>query len=263
MNRITTRFLEITRLGVPIVAALLATPALAASGGSAEEWSVGLGLGGGWSPEYRGADSYSAEGLPWVQAEKGRVSINPITGVSYDLLASDRWTLAPTLSYAKGRDNTGALARFEDVHGSVMAGVVASWSGKHWQINGDIAAPVSGDLDGVRARSYLRYRGRVTKRLLYAAGPGLTWGNERWNEALFGISAQDAANSGLRAHRTDGAYLRSNVNARLTYLVTRRLSVSTVARYSRLLGDAADSPIVDDVGDANQWHGSLAINYQF
>lgn len=248
-------------MGVPILAAMFAVPAMAASNGS--EWSVGLGLGGGWSPEYRGADSYSAEGLPWVQVEKGRLSVNPVTGLSYDLLASERWTLAPTISYAKGRENTGALANFEDVHGGLMAGVMLNWTSNHWQLNGDIAAPVSGDIEGVRARGYLCYRGQITKRLLFATGPGASWGNDRWNQALFDVSARDAARSGLSTYTADNDYLRASMNGRLTYLVTRQLSVSTVARYSRLLGDTADSPIVSTVGDANQWHGSLAINYQF
>lgn len=251
---------------MPAATAILAAPVLAAPGSTQaepNEWSVGVGAGGGWSPEYRGADDYKAEGIPIIIARKGRLSINPVTGVSYDLLASESLKLAPTLSYAKGRDNTGALESFEDVHGGVMAGVVASWTTGSWQLNGDVSAAVSGDLDGVRARGYLRYRGKITDRLLFAAGPGVSWGNNRWNQALFDVSAEDAARSGLRAYRTEGEYVQSSMNGRLTFLVTRKLSVSTVAQYSRLFGDAADSPIVEDVGDANQWHGSVAINYQF
>lgn len=251
---------------VPAATAMVAGPALAAPGNrqaESNEWSVGVGAGGGWSPEYRGADTYKAEGMPIVIARKGRLSINPVTGVSYDLLASESWKLAPTISYAKGRDDSGALESFEDVHGGVMAGVVGSWTGGSWQVNGDVSAPISGDLDGVRARGYLRYRGKINNRLLFAAGPGVSWGSNRWNQALFDVSTKDAARSGLRAYRTEGEYVQGSMNGRLTFLVTRKLSVSTVAQYSRLFGDAADSPVVKDVGDANQWHGSLAINYQF
>ncbi|WP_205077602.1 MipA/OmpV family protein [Marinobacter salexigens] len=263
MKRSKTKNSKVSRVTVPIVSAMFATSAFAANAGGVPEWSVGLGLGGGWSPEYRGADRYSAEGLPWVQAKKGRVSINPVTGVSYDLVANDRWTFAPTISYARGRENTGAIAAFDNVHGSLMAGVVANWTGNNWQVNGDIAAPVSGDVEGVRVRGYLRYRGQITQRLLFGAGPGMSWGNERWNQSLFGVSAEDSARSGLKAYTADKDYMQASMNGRLTYLITRQLSVSTVARYSRLIGNAADSPIVEDVGDANQWHGSMAINYQF
>lgn len=263
---INVRELFASCLVVPAAVVMLAGSAVAAPGSEQAgpgEWSVGVGAGGGWSPEYRGADDYKAEGLPIIIARKGRLSINPVTGVSYDLLASENLKLAPTLSYAKGRDNTGALENFEDVHGGAMAGMVASWKTGSWQLNGDVSAAISGDVDGVRARGYLRYRGKITDRLFFATGPGVSWGNNRWNQALFNVSVEDAARSGLRAYRAEGEYIQSSMNGRLTLLVTRKLSVSAVAQYSRLFGDAADSPIVDDVGDANQWHGSLAFNYQF
>lgn len=230
---------------------------------TADEWSIGLGLGSAWSPEYRGADSHEVKTLPWIQARKGRFSLDPVKGLSYDLLAGENWTLAPALSYAEGRDNTAALEDFEDVHGSLMAGFLMSWESGHWQLNGDIAGPVTGDLEGLRARGYLRYHGRLTDRLMFAVGPGATWGSDRWNQSLFDISAEDAASSGLADYHAGGNYLQGSMNGRLTYLLTRQISVSAVTQYSRLLGDAADSPIVDDVGDANQWLGSLAINYQF
>jgi outer membrane protein len=42
-----------------------------------------------------------------------------------------------------------------------------------------------------------------------------------------------------------------------------RWSVTALASYTRLLDDAADSPIVDDAGDANQFFGGALINYRF
>lgn len=261
-----SRYCAVSCLLTPLVTVVLAGPAQAATDmkePASSEWSVGLGLGAAWSAEYRGADSYETKGVPWFQARKGRFSINPVTGLSYDLLKTQNWTLASSLSYAAGRDNAGALARFEDVHGSVMAGAIVSWSSGHWQVNGDVAAPVSGDLEGVRVRAYLRYRGQISERLSYGFGPGASWGSSNWNQALFDVSTSDAARSGLNTYRTEGDFVRASMNGRLTYQLTPLLSVSTIARYSRLLADAADSPIVADVGNANQWLGSVILNYQF
>jgi MipA family protein len=39
--------------------------------------------------------------------------------------------------------------------------------------------------------------------------------------------------------------------------------VAFLGTYARLLNDAKDSPIVDDVGDANQFFAGALINYQF
>ena len=43
----------------------------------------------------------------------------------------------------------------------------------------------------------------------------------------------------------------------------RNRAVAVLGTYARLLGDAADSPIVDDVGDATQFFTDALINYQF
>jgi MipA family protein len=43
----------------------------------------------------------------------------------------------------------------------------------------------------------------------------------------------------------------------------RNRAVAVFGTYARLLGDAADRPIVDDVGDANQFFTDALINYQF
>lgn len=44
---------------------------------------------------------------------------------------------------------------------------------------------------------------------------------------------------------------------------TERWSMTAVAGVSRLIGDAADSPIVDALGDATQLTGALLLGYEF
>ncbi|MDX1799540.1 MAG: MipA/OmpV family protein [Marinobacter sp.] len=229
----------------------------------ASDWQVSAGLGVAWTPDYEGADTYGVMPLPWLSLNKGRFFFNPIRGAGVDLLSSDQWTLAPVISYVFGRDSTGALSDFKAVDGSVVAGLLAGWKQGHWKLDAEVVKPVSGDLDGVRLSGDVRYRARVTKRLNYAIGPGVRWGNRSWNEALFNISPADAARSDLPAYRASGPYLRASLNTRVSYYLTRQINVSTIASYNRLLGDAADSPIVKDVGNANQWFVGVLGSYRF
>lgn len=230
---------------------------------SGDEWRFTLGAGAGIAPEYRGADTYEAIPIPFVEARLGRLFINPITGIGWHVVQTEQLTISPVVSYERGRDDVGDISDLEKVDDSAMAGVLVSWTPGPWQFNTELATPVGGDLEGVRLRSYLRYRGRLTKQLSYGFGPGATWANEKWNDALFSVSDEGAARSGLDAYNPDGAFLRASLNGRLTYHFTREWSISSIARYSRLFGDAADSPIVKEVGDANQWFGSLLMSYSF
>ena len=36
-----------------------------------------------------------------------------------------------------------------------------------------------------------------------------------------------------------------------------------ILRYTRLVGDAEDSPVVDDEGDENQFFGGVLVKYSF
>jgi outer membrane protein len=42
-----------------------------------------------------------------------------------------------------------------------------------------------------------------------------------------------------------------------------RWSATALRAYTRLLGDAADSPVIEDRGNENQWFGGFMINYRF
>jgi outer membrane protein len=47
------------------------------------------------------------------------------------------------------------------------------------------------------------------------------------------------------------------------YRFNPKWSVSLGIQYKRMVGDAEDSPIVDDVGDANQFVAAGTVNFRF
>ncbi|HSA82816.1 MAG TPA: MipA/OmpV family protein, partial [Geminicoccaceae bacterium] len=85
---------------------------------------------------------------------------------------------------------------------------------------------------------------------------------EDYMSSYFGIDAADAARSGLDQFNADEGFKDVSVGGALTYRYDR-LSVSLLANYARLIGDAADSPVVDDAGDENQFFGGALVNYTF
>ena len=95
------------------------------------------------------------------------------------------------------------------------------------------------------------------------AAVGATWADDDYMKSYFGIDAANAAASGLDQYSADEGFKDVNFGGALTYRFLERWSVSVVGTYARLLDDAKDSPIVDDVGDANQFFGGTLINYPF
>lgn len=74
-----------------------------------------------------------------------------------------------------------------------------------------------------------------------------------------GLSPYRLSGSGFKNVRVGGFFLHSLTGD----LAQGGLSVGAGVSYSRLLGKYADSPIVADAGDANQWMAAVGLAYTF
>jgi MipA family protein len=75
--------------------------------------------------------------------------------------------------------------------------------------------------------------------------------------------AANVGNSGLRFHTADSGVNEYFVTAGTAIYLSRTWVVGANVRYSRLAGDAEDSPIVDNRGDPNQWIVGLGVGYMW
>ncbi|WP_198372491.1 MipA/OmpV family protein [Roseomonas rosulenta] len=127
------------------------------------------------------------------------------------------------------------------------------------QFQGDVSSTASGSLLILGGS----YRFDPTDRLRLSAIALATYASDRYNQTFFGVTAAGAAASGLPVY-TAGAGIR-DVGLTLTanYEITGGWGITGVVNYRRLLGDAADSPIVSQEGNANQLSFGLGISYRF
>ena len=90
-----------------------------------------------------------------------------------------------------------------------------------------------------------------------------TWVDGDYADAFFSVNALQSANSGLREYDA-GADLK-NLSFTLTtgYDLTESWVIGAMVGYGRMLGDAADSPIVDDVGARDQFTGGIGLVLNF
>jgi len=88
-----------------------------------------------------------------------------------------------------------------------------------------------------------------------------------YNQTYFGITPDDAIASGLPAYSAHGGWKNWSLGGAFTYSLTGNLlhGVKLVAgaNYTRLLGSAADSPIVRIAGSRSQWLGAVGLAYTF
>jgi outer membrane scaffolding protein for murein synthesis (MipA/OmpV family) len=95
-------------------------------------------------------------------------------------------------------------------------------------------------------------------------GPRLSLRDTEFVRTYFGVTPMEAALNGVvTPFRPSGGIYSAGVVAGLGYDWTPQWSTSAYVSYNRLIGDAADSPIVRQLGSEHQFGGGITISYTF
>jgi outer membrane scaffolding protein for murein synthesis (MipA/OmpV family) len=94
-------------------------------------------------------------------------------------------------------------------------------------------------------------------------GAFTTWADDDYMEAYFEIDALDSARSGLRIRSADSGIKDVGLSVSASYKPWERWGFMGIASYKRLVGDAEDSPVVDDAGDPNQFTAGILVVYNW
>ncbi len=82
-------------------------------------------------------------------------------------------------------------------------------------------------------------------------GPRLTLGSDRYTDTYFGVSAAESVASGLAAYDPDGGLVEAGLEVSARYDFNDRWGMEGILTYNKFLGDAGDSPIVQQGSDDN------------
>jgi len=160
----------------------------------------------------------------------------------------------------RSRNDVGGL---DAVGLTIEAGGFARyWLGPHFRLSAEARQGINGHraLIGVLGADYVV---RDRDRWLWSLGPRLTVASGRYAKAYFGVTPREAAATGVAAYSPDGGLSAAGMVVGARRQLSRRWGVLGYAKYERLLGDAADSPVVGRFGSRNQWSGGLAVSYVF
>lgn len=248
-----------------VLAGLGMTSLGCATGAYAETaWTGSIGAGGIWKPDYLGSDDYEFRGFPSLTLQaKGVGYLSVKDGIGTYLTDNEHWQTSIFLTYLFGRDDTGDLSDFEEVDGGIAGGLRLNYTQGAWQHELSITAPIGGDIDGYRVDASTRWKTALSKRWFFFVRPGIGYADKQWNQSYFDVSAQDSAASGVQAYRVNDGSWDAHLSTGIRFQMTQAWSLSMVGRVSRLTGDAKDSPIVDELGDATQRSLILSTEYAF
>ncbi len=260
-------------------------------------FSLTLGVGGGFQPLYEGSDEYRAYAFPIVAPSFGasdgprRFEFRSLDDIRLHALRFDGLSVGPLLGYRFGREegDSSRLTGLGDIDGGLVVGGFVNYDfyddgNNRFGASAAFATQVTGDAFeedrfagipnfrtfdsndeyGYEVDLSAHYDVELNERLTMGLRAGGVYADDEYMSTNFGITTLQAGNAAtlgnpLPAYDADAGI--KNVYAQVTakYQVTDAFDVRAGVNYSRLLGDAADSPVTES---ENQFGGFVGAAYK-
>jgi outer membrane protein len=139
-------------------------------------------------------------------------------------------------------------------HGSVFANYTYGWLVVHAD------ATANGNHEGALASLSVQGVFHPVPRLTLSAGPEATWANTQYTQTFFGIDAAQGQIAGIPPYAVKGGLDSAAVVGGADYRLTSHWVLGVHAKYGKLQGDAADSPVTET---KTQYTVGAFVSYHF
>lgn len=251
---------------VSLVAVTLAVPSTAQNSDDERPRRTRIALGPQGVPSYPGSDAVSIRPLIDFSRARGDDEFAfeaPDEGAGFPILRGERLSFGPSLGFEGKRSSSDVGGLLPEVDFSVELGGFAQYQvNPNIRVRAEARQGVTGH-DGFIANISADYVWRDGDRQLFSIGPRVTLTDSGYQDAYFGVRPEDVVASGVSAYDPGGG--AQAVGATVGYIrqFSTRWGIYSYAKYDRLIGDPADSPVVAAFGSRDQFSGGIALTYTF
>ena len=275
MRRVYTSLMTLA-LCAPVLGAVSASAAdlgggYKDGGAPADEWAIdGVKVGGVLivAPKYEGSDEYEVLGLPYILPTFAgapgffsRIDVRGLDDVRFNLLDRNGFVAGPLAGYTFGReeDDGDLLDGLGDIDGGAVVGGFVGYR------LGPVLFDASyhqffDDSEGYQIRFGAETERQISERVTLTGRVGATYADENYTQTYFGVTGDQAIDSGLDAQDADAGFKDVHVQVGIKADLDDRWSARASVRYSHLLGDAGDSQVVES---EDQLMGLVGLSYKF
>lgn len=255
---------------IPILS--LTTAYLIVSDSSADErsrddWTIALGLGVFYGPEYQGSDTAETIVAPNIEVVWNDSIFFNLDSIGINYFRNDSILLSTIVSQGDERkesldanlnglgniDTSTTVTLLAEIEiGPFISNVnltrhIGGTGGTQAIVGLETALPLrmlTGDFDMAKAELIDDTEDLALIGPLVTAGLSANWADYDYTSVFFGVNTEQSARSGLPLHTAAAGFESVNLELGVLYPVSKSWIVHGLAGYSRLLGDAEDSPIV-------------------
>jgi len=246
----------------------LGMAAVAAAPVAMADWTITLGAEARVLPSYEGSDRAMLQAIPLIDIRRAgtpRRFQSPRDGASIGILESGAFRLGPTakLQFPRRERDDSDLIGLGNVGWTLEAGGFAEYWPAQWLRSRIEVRQGFGGHHGVVSDISADVVMKASPQLTLSGGPRLALASATALNPYFGITAAQAAASGLAAYSPSGGLRAYGLGAQARYEWTPRWASHFFVEYDRLTGAAANSPLVTLRGNRNQVQVGIGTTYSF
>ena len=227
---------------------------------------VRVGLGAQLQPEFIGADTTYVAPLFHINTARGTHEFGfgaPDDAPSFTAVSKDGFSFGPSGNIQWKRKQSEVGAPVGNISTTFEVGAFAQYEAKDsFRLRAELLKGVNGH-DGLLGSIGVDKIWRDGDRYVLSIGPRVLLSDGRYQRAYFGVSPAASLASGLPVYDPGGGVYALAMTSGFSYQLDSRWGLFGFARYERLVGDAAKSPIIHELGSRNQLSGGIGLNYTF
>lgn len=232
-----------------------------------------VAIGTALAPDYEGSAYYEA--LPLVIArwdKRGAYAELLGARLRANLIPESLWQFGPVLHWnrARGDVGSGPVVKMEHIDGTPEAGAFfgamlrdPDAPRRQLGLEVEFLQDLGGTHNGYQMSLELSGGWPINDRLAINVTLGSSYGSNSYMDTYFGVNASDSLRSGLQPFDPESGFRDIAFSATLSYEISGHWGIALGGRYQRLLGDAANSPVVASAGSANQYIATLMATYTY
>jgi len=242
-----------------------------------ENMDNAVGIGIGMLPDYQGSNDYMVGGAPF-----GKITLVPKTDYYARLLATDLqvniinhpvFRFGPALNYRFGRNDDvedDVVKKMKEIDGTIEAGAFVGFQlvdkdnpRNRFMSQIEFLGDVGGEYEGWNIGLTANYYFQVHKAVDLIVGAGIMYADDDYMKTYFGVDQEDSdrTDNVLPVFEPGDGFLMAKANLGAVLHLSYQWHIAAGVQYRPLLSDAADSPVVDDRGDSNQWVSGIGVAY--
>ena len=242
---------------------IVSSPAFAQD---SKDLRVRVGLGGQVQPEFVGSDHFQLNPLFELDLARGDHPFRagaPDDGFGIRVFSKGGFTFGPSANIQSSRRNSDVGIPIGKVPTTIEIGGFAEYQpSEAFRLRADVRKGVNGH-EGIVGSFGADRIWRDGDRYVFTLGPRVLVADGRYQRAYFGVDSAAALATGLPAYRPGGGIYGLAATSGLSYQFNPKWGMFGYARYERLVGDAAKSPFIREVGSRNQVSGGIGLSYTF